>query len=76
MTSALSRLIAVSENYPDLKANEQFRDLQVQLEGTENRIAVARNRYISTVQDYNGYVRQFPQAMTAKVIGMEYKTKL
>ncbi|RKG44194.1 LemA family protein [Acinetobacter sp. WCHAc060007] len=73
MTSALPRLIAVSENYPDLKANEQFKDLQVQLEGTENRIAVARNRYISTVQDYNGYVRQFPQAMTAKVIGMKTK---
>lgn len=73
MTSALSRLLAVTENYPDLKANEQFRDLQVQLEGTENRIAVARNRYISTVQDYNTYVRQFPQAMTAKVIGMDTK---
>ena len=73
MTGALSRLIAVSENYPDLKANEQFKDLQVQLEGTENRIAVARNRYISTVQDYNGYVRQFPQAITAKVIGMKTK---
>ena len=73
MTSALSRLIAVSENYPDLKANEQFRDLQVQLEGTENRIAVARNRYITTVQDYNSYVRQFPQVMTAKVIGMDTK---
>lgn len=73
MTSALSRLLAVTENYPDLKANEQFRDLQVQLEGTENRIAVARNRYIATVQDYNTYVRQFPQAMTAKVIGMHTK---
>ena len=73
MSSALSRLIAVSENYPDLKANEQFRDLQVQLEGTENRIAVARNRYITTVQDFNGYARQFPQAMTAKVIGMDTK---
>ena len=73
MTGALSRLIAVSENYPDLKANEQFRDLQVQLEGTENRIAVARNRYISTVQDFNSYVRQFPQVMTAKVIGMDTK---
>ena len=73
MTSALSRLIAVSENYPDLKANEQFRDLQVQLEGTENRIAVARNRYITTVQDFNGYARQFPQSMTAKVIGMDTK---
>ena len=73
MTSALSRLIAVSENYPDLKANEQFRDLQVQLEGTENRIAVARNRYISSVQDFNSYARQFPQVMTAKVIGMDTK---
>ena len=73
MTSALSRLIAVSENYPDLKANEQFKDLQVQLEGTENRIAVARNRYIATVQDFNSYARQFPQVMTAKVIGMDTK---
>lgn len=73
MTGALSRLIAVSENYPDLKANEQFRDLQVQLEGTENRITVARNRYISTVQDFNSYARQFPQVMTAKVIGMDTK---
>ena len=73
MTGALSRLIAVSENYPDLKANEQFRDLQVQLEGTENRIAVARNRYISTVQDFNSYARQFPQVMTSKVIGMDTK---
>jgi len=73
MTSALSRLIAVSENYPDLKANEQFRDLQVQLEGTENRIAVARNRYITTVQEFNSYARQFPQVMTAKVIGMDTK---
>ena len=66
LTGALSRLIAVSENYPDLKANTQFQELQVQLEGTENRIAVARNRYITTVQDYNAYVRQFPQAVTAK----------
>ncbi|WP_168398891.1 LemA family protein [Acinetobacter indicus] len=73
MTGALSRLIAVSENYPDLKANQQFRDLQVQLEGTENRIAVARNRYITTVQDFNTYSRQFPQVMTAKVIGMDTK---
>lgn len=73
MSGALSRLLAVSENYPDLKANEQFRDLQVQLEGTENRIGVARTRYISTVQDYNTYVRQFPQVMTAKVIGMKAK---
>ena len=76
MTSALSRLLAVTENYPDLKANEQFRDLQVQLEGTENRIAVARNRYITTVQDFNSYARQFPQVMTAKVIGMDTKPNL
>ncbi|MEB3767288.1 LemA family protein [Acinetobacter sp. MD2] len=73
LTGALSRLIAVSENYPDLKANQQFLDLQAQLEGTENRIAVSRNRYISTVQDYNTYVRQFPQTITAKVIGMKPK---
>jgi LemA protein len=73
MTSALSRLLAVTENYPDLKANEQFRELQVQLEGTENRIAVARNRYIGSVQDFNSYSRQFPQVMTAKVIGMKTK---
>ncbi|AOA57076.1 LemA family protein [Acinetobacter larvae] len=73
MTSALSRLLAVSENYPDLKANEQFRDLQVQLEGTENRISTARKNYIVTVQDYNTYVRQFPQVVTAKVIGMKVK---
>ncbi len=73
LTSSLSRLIAVSENYPDLKANQQFQALQVQLEGTENRIAVARNRYITTVQDFNSYARQFPQVMTAKVIGMNTK---
>lgn len=73
LDGALSRLIAISENYPDLKANEQFRDLQVQLEGTENRIAVARNRYIASVQDFNSYSRQFPQVMTAKVIGMQPK---
>ena len=73
MGSALSRLLMVQEKYPDLKANEQFKDLQVQLEGTENRIAVARNRYISTVQDFNSYARQFPQVMTAKVIGMDTK---
>src|SRR5690606_37948649 len=73
MTSALSRLLAVTETYPDRKASEQFRHLQVQLEGTENRIAVARNRYITTVQDFNSYARQFPQVMTAKVIGMDTK---
>ena len=73
LQGALSRLLMVSEKYPDLKANEQFRDLQVQLEGTENRISVARNRYITTVQDFNSYARQFPQVMTAKVIGMDAK---
>ena len=73
LTNALSRLLVVSENYPNLKSDALFRDLTAQLEGTENRIAVARNRYIATVQDYNTYVRQFPQAMTAKVIGMKPK---
>src|SRR5690606_3532971 len=73
MTSALSRLLAITENCPDLKANHQFRDLQVQLEGTENRIALARNRCITTVLDLNTYARQFPQVMTAKVIGMDTK---
>ena len=73
LQGAMSRFSMVMEAYPDLKANEQFRDLQVQLEGTENRIAVARNRYISTVQDFNSYARQFPQVMTAKVIGMDTK---
>lgn len=71
LTGSLSRLIAVSENYPNLKADASFRDLSAQLEGTENRIAVARNRYIATVQDYNTYVRQLPQSLTAKVIGMK-----
>ena len=73
MSGALSRLLAVTENYPDLKANEQIRALQDQLEGTENRISTARGRYVETVQNYNTYVRQFPQAMTAKVIGMKTK---
>lgn len=71
LTGALSRLLVVSENYPNLKADAAFRDLSAQLEGTENRITVARNRYISTVQDYNTYVRQLPQSLTAKVIGMQ-----
>ena len=73
LSGALKNLFALREAYPDLKANQQFRDLQVQLEGTENRIAVARNRYITTVQDFNSYARQFPQVMTAKVIGMDTK---
>ncbi len=65
--SALSRLMAVSERYPDLKANQGFRDLRVQLEGTENRITVARNRYIQAVQDYNVLARSFPSNLTAMV---------
>ena len=71
--SALSRLMVVSENYPNLKSDQSFRDLQAQLEGTENRITVARNRYIQSVQDYNTYVRSFPQNLTAKMFG--YATK-
>ncbi len=73
MTSALSRLMAVSENYPNLKADQGFRDLQAQLEGTENRITVARNRYIETIKGYNVAVRSFPQNLTAMMFG--YKTK-
>jgi LemA protein len=73
MTSALSRLLVVAENYPQLKADGVFRDLQAQLEGTENRITVARNRYIQSVQDYNVTVRRFPSNLTAMVFG--YKTK-
>ena len=71
--SALSRLMAVSERYPDLKANQGFRDLRVQLEGTENRITVARNRYIQTVQQYNVLARSFPSNLTAMIFG--YKVK-
>ncbi|MBW4046988.1 MAG: LemA family protein [Proteobacteria bacterium] len=73
MTSALSRLIAVSENYPQLKADASFRDLQAQLEGTENRITVARMRYIEAVQAYNNTVRQFPSNLTATALG--YKVR-
>lgn len=73
MTSALSRLLVVAENYPQLKADANFRDLQAQLEGTENRIAVARNRYIQAVQDYNLTVRRFPTNLTAMVFGYEVK---
>ena len=69
LSSALSRLMVVSERYPDLKANELFKDLQAQLEGTENRITVARNRYIAAVQDYNTFIRSFPENMTAKMFG-------
>ncbi len=73
LTSALSRLLVVSENYPSLRANQGFLDLQAQLEGTENRITVARNRYIKSVQDYNVTIRSFPSNLTAMVFG--YKTK-
>lgn len=73
MKGALSRLIAVSERYPELKSDQNFRDLQAQLEGTENRITVARNRYIQEVQAYNTTVRKFPTNITAKVFGMDVK---
>lgn len=71
--SALSRLLVVAERYPELKSNQAFRDLRVQLEGTENRITVARNRYIQAVQRYNTLVRSFPTNLTAKVFGYEPK---
>lgn len=71
--SALSRLLVVSENYPNLKANQGFRDLRVQLEGTENRITVARNRYIQSVQEYNVLARSFPSNLTAMVFGYQAK---
>ena len=73
LSGALSRLLVVTENYPQLKSDANFRDLQAQLEGTENRIAVARNRYIKSVQDYNVTVRSFPANLTAMAFG--YKTK-
>jgi LemA protein len=69
LTGALGRLLAISENYPQLKSNENFRALQDQLEGTENRISTARGDYNSAVQTYNSYIRLFPQVLTAKVIG-------
>jgi LemA protein len=71
--SALSRLLVVSENYPNLKANQGFRDLRVQLEGTENRITVARNRYIQSVQEYNVLARSFPSNLTAMVFSYQAK---
>lgn len=73
LTGALKSLLAVAENYPQLRSNENFRDLQAQLEGTENRITVARNRYIAAVQAYNITVRSFPSNLTAKVFGFETK---
>lgn len=73
LSGALSRLLLVSENYPQLKADTGFRDLQAQLEGTENRITVARNRYIKAVQDYNVMVRSFPVNLTAMMFGLQVK---
>ena len=73
LSSALGRLLVVAENYPQLKSDQNFRDLQAQLEGTENRIATARNRFIKATQDYNIFIRQFPQNLTAKMFG--YKEK-
>ncbi|MDM4770346.1 LemA family protein [Solimonas sp. SE-A11] len=73
LTSALSRLLVVSENYPQLKSDTLFRDLQAQLEGTENRITVARNRYIESVQAYNTTVRSFPSNLTAMATGAKVK---
>lgn len=71
LSSALSRLIAVSENYPQLKSDGLFRDLMTQLEGTENRIATERGRYVQAVQAYNVYIRQFPTVITAKIFGYD-----
>jgi len=73
LTAALKSLIAVSENYPQLKSDQNFRDLQAQLEGTENRIAVARNRYIESVQQFNGTVRSFPTNLTAMLFKFPVK---
>ncbi|MFM0572620.1 LemA family protein [Paraburkholderia caledonica] len=73
LTSSLSRLLVVSENYPQLKSDANFRDLQAQLEGTENRIAVARNRYIKAVQEYNVTVRSFPNNLTARALSYQEK---
>jgi LemA protein len=69
VTSALSRLLVTVENYPNLKANQGFQDLRAQLEGTENRIGIARNRYIKSVEDYNVFLRQVPQNFTAMIFG-------
>ncbi len=73
LSGALSRLLVVAEQYPNLKANQGFQDLRVQLEGTENRITVARNRYIKAVQDYNVLARSFPSNLTAMVFGYDVK---
>ncbi|MDR3426243.1 MULTISPECIES: LemA family protein [Silvimonas] len=73
LSGALSRLMVVTENYPNLKADGLFQNLQAQLEGTENRVTVARNRYIKSVQDYNVLIRQFPNNLTAKMFGYDVK---
>ena len=73
LSGALSRLLVVTENYPNLKANQGFQDLRVQLEGTENRITVARGRYVKAVQDYNVLARSFPSNLTAMVMGYQVK---
>jgi LemA protein len=73
LNGALSRLLVTVERYPDLKSDQNFRDLQAQLEGTENRITVARNRYIQAVQDFNVTVRRFPSNLTAMVFGYDVK---
>jgi len=73
LTGALSRLLVVSENYPNLRANQGFQDLRVQLEGTENRITVARNKYIKTVQEYNVLARSFPTNLTAMMFSYTVK---
>ena len=74
LNAPLGRLLAIAENYPQLKSNENFRGLQDQLEGTENRIAVARQDYNETVNSYNAYIRRFPQVITAKVLGKKARS--
>lgn len=73
LSGALSRLLVTVENYPNLKANQGFQDLRAQLEGTENRIGIARNRYIKSVEDYNVFIRQLPQNLTAMVFGYKQR---
>ena len=73
MSQALGRLLSITENYPDLKANENFRDLQAQLEGTENRISTERGRYSEMVASYNAMIRKFPGIITAKIFGFDAK---
>jgi LemA protein len=74
LNGPLGRLLAIAENYPQLKSNENFRALQDQLEGTENRIAVARQDYNETVNRYNAYIRRFPQVVTAKILGKKARS--